>query len=116
MSASVYSTTPTPVPGRRGTMCDAHGANEYGPARPSAVYTKTRVPTRTPPNCATSSPARRGSGKSTRVVDASLTVDTFVLSARRPLLTSLWPEETLASGNLHAPASARDDPHAHDAA
>jgi hypothetical protein len=47
---------------------------------------------------------------------ASLTVDTFVLPARRPLLTSLRLAEALVFGNLHAPASARDDPHAHDAA
>jgi hypothetical protein len=50
MSANVYSGTPTPAPGRRGTMRDAHGANEQcGAARRGAVYTKTRVPTRTPP-------------------------------------------------------------------
>jgi hypothetical protein len=80
MSASVYSGTPTPVPGRRGTMRDAHGADEYGAAR-RGIHQNTRSNAHTA-DCATLSPARRGPGKSTRVVDASLTVDTFVLPAR----------------------------------
>jgi hypothetical protein len=77
---------------------------------------QTRVSNTDIADRATLSPVRRELGKSTRVVDAALTVNMFVLLARRPLLTSLRLEETLAFGNLHALASARDDPHAHDAA
>jgi hypothetical protein len=55
MCASVYSATPTPVPGRRGTMHDAYGANEYGAAR-RGIHQNTRSHAHTA-DCATSYPA-----------------------------------------------------------